>query len=265
MSDSKPVLIERLGAVTEIVLNRPARLNALDQSMLAGLQAAVAEIAADPEVRAVVLRGAGDAFMAGGDIASFAAALSLPPDERDARFAEFLKTAQDFALAFARLPVPVVAALQGAVAGFGVSLMAGADLALAAEGTIFTTAYRQIGLTPDGGMSWLLPRLVGHRRAMELMLLADRFEAATALSIGLVNRVVPADRLVDEARGLAMRIAAGPAGAQRRLKALMAASAENGLAAQLDVEAMSFVASAGEADFAEGVAAFFAKRKPVFG
>ncbi|WP_445679114.1 enoyl-CoA hydratase/isomerase family protein [Radicibacter daui] len=265
MSDSKPVLIERLGAVTEIVLNRPARLNALDQTMLAGLQAAVAEITADNAVRAVVLRGAGDAFMAGGDIASFAAALNLPAEERDERFTGFLKAAQDFALAFARLPVPVVAALHGAVAGFGVSLMAGADLALAAEGTVLTTAYRQIGLTPDGGMSWLLPRLVGHRRAMELLLLADRFDAATALSIGLVNRVVPADRLVDEAHGLAMRIAAGPAGAQRRLKALMAQSAENGLAAQLDAEAGSFVALAGEADFAEGVAAFLAKRKPVFG
>jgi 2-(1,2-epoxy-1,2-dihydrophenyl)acetyl-CoA isomerase len=232
--------------------------------MLAGLQAAVADISGDDSVRAVVLRGAGDAFMAGGDIGSFAAALSLPAAEREERFQGFLKVAQDFALAFARLPVPVVVAVHGAVAGFGISLMAGADLALAAEGTVFTTAYRQIGLTPDGGMSWLLPRLVGPRRAMELMLLADRFDAANAHSMGLVNRVVSPQTLVEEARTLAARIAAGPAGAQRRLKALMGQSAANGLEAQLEAEAAAFVACAGEVNFAEGVSAFLEKRKPAF-
>jgi 2-(1,2-epoxy-1,2-dihydrophenyl)acetyl-CoA isomerase len=139
-----------------------------------------------------------------------------------------------------------------------------ADLALAAEDAVFTSGYIHLGTSPDGGMTAMLARIVGLKRAAELMLLGDRFDAGRALELGLVNRVVPADALASEAAGLAARLAAGPTYAYGRTKALLQATLGDAFDAQLRRETESFAACAATADFAEGVRAFLEKRRPVF-
>jgi 2-(1,2-epoxy-1,2-dihydrophenyl)acetyl-CoA isomerase len=162
------------------------------------------------------------------------------------------------------MPKPVVAAVQGAAAGFGLSLMLAADLALVAEDTVFTSGYIHLGTSPDGGMTATLPRVVGLKWAAELMLLGDRFDARRALELGLVNRLVPADALAAEAAALAARLAAGPTHAYGRTKALLQATLGDAFDAQLRRETESFAACAATADFVEGVRAFVEKRRAVF-
>jgi 2-(1,2-epoxy-1,2-dihydrophenyl)acetyl-CoA isomerase len=164
----------------------------------------------------------------------------------------------------AAAPQIVVASLQGAVAGAGVSLALNADLALAADDASLNLAYARIGTSPDCGASWALPRLVGVRRALAIALLSETIGAAEALQLGLVNRVVPAASLEAESAALAARLAAGPAIAQGHIKRLMRDSFDHGFAAQLAREAAAFLACSATDDFAAGVAAFFAKRKPEF-
>jgi len=154
--------------------------------------------------------------------------------------------------------------VQGAAAGVGLSLVLAADLALAAEDTVFTSGYIHLGTSPDGGMTATLPHIVGIKHAAELMLLGDRFDAQRALALGLINRVVPADALASEATELAARLAAGPTHAYGRTKALLQATLGDGFDAQLRRETESFAACAATEDFAEGVRAFLEKRRPVF-
>jgi 2-(1,2-epoxy-1,2-dihydrophenyl)acetyl-CoA isomerase len=162
------------------------------------------------------------------------------------------------------MPKPIVAAVQGAAAGFGLSLVLAADLALAAADAVFTSGYIHLGTSPDGGMTATLPHIVGLKHAAELMLLGDRFDAERALALGLVNGVVPADALDAEAAALAARLAAGPTQAYARTKGLLQATMGDGFDAQLRRETESFAASAATEDFAEGVRAFLEKRRPVF-
>ena len=154
------------------------------------------------------------------------------------------------------MPKPVVAAVQGAAAGFGLSLVLAADLALAAEDAVFTSGYIHLGTSPDGGMTATLARVVGLKQAAELMLLGDRFDARRALELGLVNRVVPADALAAEAAALAERLAAGPTHAYGRTKALLQATLGDAFDAQLRRETESFAACAATEDFAEGCGPF---------
>jgi 2-(1,2-epoxy-1,2-dihydrophenyl)acetyl-CoA isomerase len=154
--------------------------------------------------------------------------------------------------------------VQGAVAGFGLSLMCACDLALAADDAYFTAAYRHIGLTPDGGLSFALPRLVGSKKAMEILLLGERFGADEALRLGLVNRVLPAADLERETAAFAAALAAGPVLATRNGKRLLRQSLSQPLSVQLDAEAASFSACAASGDFVEGVRAFLEKRPPRF-
>jgi 2-(1,2-epoxy-1,2-dihydrophenyl)acetyl-CoA isomerase len=158
---------------------------------------------------------------------------------------------------------PVVAAVRGAVAGFGLSLMMSADLVIAAENAYFTLAYSKIALSPDGGATWSLPRHVGLKQAMEIALLGERFDAVRARELGLVNRVVALDQLDAEALKLATRLAAGPAAALARTKALLNQSFDHTLEAQLLAEQRCFAACAADPDFSEGLAAFFEKRSPI--
>src|SRR5688572_11397788 len=215
MSDS--VIDSVADGVATILLNRPAVMNALDATMIVQLRAACEKAEQDPSARAVVLRGAGPAFLAGGDVAYFHANLSRMPELVRQGGAEL----NDAILALRRAPKPVLASVHGTVAGAGVSLMAAADLALAAEGTKFMLAYSRIGASPDGGATYFLPRLIGSRRALELMLLSDAVEAQEALRIGLVNRVVGADRLAAETETIARRLAQGATRAFAETKRLM--------------------------------------------
>jgi 2-(1,2-epoxy-1,2-dihydrophenyl)acetyl-CoA isomerase len=258
------VIVRRHDGVFEIMLNRPEILNAVNRETIADLAAAVGEAGADDTAHTVLLRGAGTHFCAGGDITMFAELIRLTPAERQKALYEIVDTLHPLLVRMRHMPKPVVAAVQGAAAGFGLSLVLAADLALAAEDAVFTSGYIHLGTSPDGGMTASLPRIVGLKHAAELMLLGDRFDARRALELGLVNRVVPAEKLAAEAAALAARLAAGPTQAYGRTKALLQATLGDGFDAQLRRETENFAACAASEDFAEGVRAFLEKRAPVF-
>ncbi|MCC7325807.1 MAG: enoyl-CoA hydratase/isomerase family protein [Burkholderiales bacterium] len=262
---SSPLLVARDGPVATLTLNRPESLNALDYTLMDALVEAAADVAADDALRVVVLRGAGRHFMAGGDLNTFAGELAKPPERRNADFQAMIARLHAAIETFHRMPHPLVGGVHGAVAGFGLSLMNVCDLVIAADDAYFASAYRAIGLTPDGGGSWSLPRIVGMRRAMEIMLLGERFDAQAALAWGLVNRVVPADLLDTAVGAVAQSLADGPVLALRSAKRLLRESSGRSLSEQLAAEATSFGACAGTADFAEGIRAFLEKRQARFG
>jgi 2-(1,2-epoxy-1,2-dihydrophenyl)acetyl-CoA isomerase len=165
----------------------------------------------------------------------------------------------------AEMRAPVIASLNGAVAGAGLSLALACDFAIAADNAKFTLAYVNIGASCDLSGSWSLPRLVGLRKALEIALLGDRFDAAEALRLGLVNRVVPEAELESTALALAQRLASGPAQSIAQMKRLMRISFEHDLRGQLDAERAAFLRCAATQDFSEGLDAFLAKRAPKFG
>lgn len=258
------VTYEEQGGIATLTLNRAESLNALNLEMIDDLRTATARAAFDPAVRVVIVRGAGEHFMAGGDLKWFREQLAMPPQERQPRFEEMIAAVHASILNLKSMNKPVIAAVQGAVAGFGLSLMMACDLALAADSAYFTLAYSNIALSPDGGATWSLPRQVGLKQAMEIALLGDRFDAVRARELGLVNRVLPFAELDAETLKLARRLAAGPAEALARTKALLNQSLGNSLEAQLVAEQRSFAACGVHPDFSEGLAGFFEKRKPVY-
>ena len=261
---TETILLEVSEGVATVTLNRPEVLNALSDDMVAALVEVMTRVEADPAARCVVLRGAGDHFMAGGDVKGFHGRLAETPAERSAHFRAKIHKLHPAIVAMRRMPKPVVASLRGAAAGFGLSLALATDLAIAAEDAYFTLAYCLIGTSPDGGSSFHLPRIVGLRKAMEIALLGERFNAETAQRLGLVNWVVPSDDLEAETAKLAARLARGPGHALAETKALLNASFDNALEAQLALEVESFASCAATQDFAEGVTAFVEKRKPKF-
>jgi 2-(1,2-epoxy-1,2-dihydrophenyl)acetyl-CoA isomerase len=198
--------------------------------------------------------------MAGGDVSVFHSHLHELPElivhwGREMHFAF---------LALRRMGKPVLASVHGAVAGAGFSLMCAADLAIAAADTKFTLAYANIGASPDGGSTHFLPRLLGYRKAMELALLPERFDAETARSLGLVNWVVAGDKLAEETAKIAQRLASGPTKAYAEAKRLINQSLATTIETQMEEELQAFSRCARGADLKEGVTAFVEKRKPVF-
>lgn len=250
------------GGVCTITLNRPAALNALNQDLAIGLRDAVLAAEQDQSARCLVIRG-GQNFMAGGDVKWFDDLVrSHPPEQNRIEFERFAGDVHSVIVSLRRMPKPVVASVRGAAAGFGMSLMMACDLVIAADNAYFSLAYSLIGASPDGGSTFALPRIVGAKKAMEIALLSDRFDAATAERLGLVNRVVPAAALDDETARLAARLAGGPTAVYGRTKQLLNASLNSTLESQLQREAEAFAQSASEPAFAEGVRAFIEKRKP---
>jgi 2-(1,2-epoxy-1,2-dihydrophenyl)acetyl-CoA isomerase len=258
------VILRRQDAVLEIMLNRPEVLNAANRELIAEFAAAAAEAAEDRAARVVLLRGAGTHFCAGGDITIFGELIGLPPAERHQALYRIVDGLHPLLIRLRHMPKPVVAAVQGAAAGVGLSFVAAADLAIAAEDAIFATSYIHLGTSPDGGLTATLGRMVGLKQAAELMLLGDRFDAPRALQLGLVNRLVPAAALEEEAFALATRLADGPAHAYARTKALLQATLGDAFDAQLRRETESFAACAATEEFVEGVRAFLEKRRPNF-
>lgn len=259
-----PLVVERRGAVARLLLNRPRAMNAIDPAMAAQLRHATAELAEDQRIRCVVVAGAGEHFMAGGDIRHFAELLQLPPERRDAGFIALIDDVGAAVANLRHMPKPVVGAVRGAAAGFGFSLMCACDLVLASDTTVCKLAYCGLGASPDGGGSFTLPRILGERRARELALLDERIDAERALALGLVTRVLPDAALDDAVDDLAQNLAGQATAALGRTKALILAAADQDLAAHLEAERTSFLAAAASQDFAEAVAAFTAKRKPEF-
>src|SRR5579872_6810125 len=260
----KTILVRQEGGVCEVVLHRPESLNALNEAMIAELSEVVAAAASNPAIRCLLLKGSGAGFMAGGDIKMFHRRLAEPSTDRRQDFKKIVEGIHPLVSQLAELRVPVVAAVHGAVAGFGVSLTLLCDFVLAADDSFFTLAYVHLGTTPDGSSTFLLPRIVGLRRAKEIALLGDRIPAQEAVALGLAFKVTPRANLDAEAAVLAGRLAASPTHAYARTKALLHASFGNNLEEQLEAESSSFAACAVTEDFTEGVNAFLERRKPRF-
>jgi len=253
------VQVETHGAVALVRLNRPEHSNTLNLQMAMDLLAAAMTCARNPTVRAVVITGAGEHFCFGGDLRAVPSR-ELSLDDHIRELTTYLHAAISH---FVRMDAPVVAAVNGTAAGAGVGLVAMADLALAAHGSRFNLAYTGVGLSPDAGTSFLLPRIVGLKRAMELLLLNRTLSAEEALSWGLVNEVVADERLLERSLELAERLARGPATAYGATKRLIAHSL-GAFESQMVLESETIAAQAASADAVEGVAAFLDKRKPRF-
>jgi 2-(1,2-epoxy-1,2-dihydrophenyl)acetyl-CoA isomerase len=251
----------RVGYLT---LNRPEVRNALSDGIVIGLRDQLTAWERDAGVRAIVLRGAGDHFQSGGDVKRMGTVAGLAPAERRAQFEQRIHGLHPVMYLMRRLRKPIVASVQGAAAGAGMSLMMACDLVIAADSAFFTLAYIHIGTSPDGGSTYFLPRTVGMKKAMEIALLGERFDARTAQQWGLVNFIVPAAQLADETRKLAERLAFGPNHALGNTKLLLNGSLGNTLESQLQAEGVSFADCAASADWVEGVRAFAEKRKPQF-
>ncbi len=252
----------RSGRVLTITLDRPGVNNALDESAGRALASCLRE-SAGPDVGAVLLRASGRNFCVGGDLRSFAqgaGGLTGMPE----RVTATVVAAHEAILALADLEVPVVSALQGWVAGIGISLGCCADVVIAGETAQFRSAYTAIGFTPDGGLTWLLPRLVGPARAADFVLSNRVLSANEALAWGLVTRIAPDAELTRAAEDLAHTLAAGPAHAQAMALRLLRRERRDDLVRALTAEAEAVITQSASAEGQEGVAAFFDKRPPNF-
>ncbi|MFH9001967.1 enoyl-CoA hydratase-related protein [Streptomyces afghaniensis] len=248
------------GGLARITLRRAEAGNAIDLDLARGLLDA-ARACRRAAARAVLLTGEGKSFCVGGDLREFS---QLSGEALEKHLTAVTDALHDALRTFAAGDAPVVAAVQGAVAGAGLGLAAAADVTLAADDASFTAAYTGIGYSPDAGVSWFLPRLVGPKRALDLLLTNRRIPAAEAAAIGLVSRVVAPDRLAAEAARTAEALCGGPTAAFGVTRRLVAAGLTADLGPHLDREARALAAAAASDPGREGVAAFLAKRAPDF-
>ena len=256
------IAVSREGAVEWITLNRPDRLNALTATMSGEIEAAFGAAGGDQQVRCIVLTGEGRGFCAGQDLTEFEAAYRAG-DRPD--IAEHLRNSYHRMIpVLVRTPKPVIAAINGVAAGAGLSLALACDLRVASEEARFTQAFVKIGLIPDSGGSYLLPRAVGYPKALELSISGDLIDAKTALEIGLVSRVVPAVSFRDDVSALANKLAAMPTLAIAATKSLLQGSLARTLDEALEEEATAQAAMGQTHDHVEGVNAFAEKREPRF-
>lgn len=246
-------------SVATLTLNRPEVANTMDQAFGRDFHAAAVQVATDPAVRAVILTGAGKAFCFGGDLRGMMAG----SDNVEHYLRELTSNLHAGLSALARMDAPLIAAVNGTAAGAGVGLVLAADLAIAAQSAKVSLAYTGVGLTPDGATSFLLPRAVGHKRAMELLLTNRTLSAEECLQWGLVNQVVADEELLATAGKLAARLAAGPTQAFGATKRLMLASA-GGFETQLALESQTIATRGASAEGKEGIGAFLEKRKPSY-
>lgn len=248
------------GGVATITLDRPDAGNTVNVALARALMEAAIVCDEDPSIRCVVLTGAGKMFCAGGDLADFLAAGNDIP----ALLKELTAYLHMAVTRLAHMNKPLVTSVNGAAAGAGLSLAVLGDIVLAAASAKFALAYGNIGLSPDGGATWLLPRLIGLRRAQELCLTPRRLSADEAAAIGLISRVVPDAELAVETAALARTLAASAVRAVGRTRALLLSSFHTSLEAQLDLESRAIATSGRDGESREGVAAFVAKRSADF-
>ncbi|MGH2852923.1 MAG: enoyl-CoA hydratase/isomerase family protein [Solirubrobacteraceae bacterium] len=268
MSEKDPTALETVNLLTgpegvaTIELNRPQALNAWNKQLGLDLLAAMGHVGAEDSVRAVVIAGAGRAFSSGADLKDLG--VERTPDGRPDLYKTLTERYHPIMQAIRELPKPVVACVHGPAVGIGCSLALCCDLVLAAQSAYFLLAFVNIGLVPDGGSSLFVPTRVGMARATEMAMLGERIPAEQALQWGLINRVLPDERLREEAAALAGRLASGPtrsyAGAKRQLNSWLYTR----MAEQLELEAQLQQEMAGSEDFIEGATAFVEKRPPRF-
>jgi 2-(1,2-epoxy-1,2-dihydrophenyl)acetyl-CoA isomerase len=256
------VLAEVKDGIGWLTLNRPESLNALSFEMTDLLIKHTAEFEKDAKVRCVVIRGAGTHFMAGGDIKGFHKSLTENKAAHLAGFEMRVVKAHQTIYQIRRMQKPVLASVQGAAAGFGLSLILNCDLAIAADDAFFTLAYRHIGLSADGGATYFLPRIVGERKALEIALLGERFSAEEAKANNILNWIVPKAELAAEK--MARKLADGPTYALGVAKRLIRTSFDNSWDEHSHREAEGLAACAATEDHFEGLNAFLEKRKAAF-
>lgn len=255
--DTGTLLHWREGAVAHVRFNRPAALNAVDVAMTCALRAACVQVAADPAVRVLVISGEGRAFQAGGDVAAMAA-------DPLATGRELIEQMHGAIRSMNAMQCPVLALVQGAAAGAAIGILSACDLVIAADDARFTLAFPALGASADSSSTWGLPRWVGLRRALRFALLGETWTAAQALQAGLVSEVVPVADLAAVGAQWSERIALSAPLALGAVKRLLRESLDHTLDEHLDAEARAFMACAATEDFAEGTAAFLARRRAVF-
>ena len=251
-------------AVAWIRLEQPDRLNPIGSAARAQLDQALKQAERDDAVRCLVLIGSGRAFSAGADVAEMSspgAGMRTPEDVGGVLREQYLPMLQRIRT----MPKPVICGMNGLAAGIGASFAMACDIRIAAEDAYFSEAFANLGLGPDGGVSWMLPRFLGRGRALEMFYTADRLTAADAERFGLVNRVVPKDQVEEECRRLAARLAAGSTGAMAAAKRAVNHAEGSTFEEAMEFESYLQEARAASPDFAEGVGAFLEKRKPRFG
>lgn len=247
------------GGVLTLTLNRPESYNACNEQMTTELQAALKDAERDAAVRAIILTGAGKAFCSGQDLKDAPASggrRSLA-DSLERRYNPIIRK-------LATMPKPIIAAINGIAAGAGCSLALACDMKIAAAGTSLLQAFVNIGLVPDSGSSFFLARAAGYSRAFEIASLGEKLPVERAAELGLINRVVAAESLMDEARALAERYAAGPTRAYGYIKKMLHRAEHSSLDEMLDYEVFMQEAAGRTSDYQEGVAAFVEKRRPAF-
>jgi len=256
---SNPVQLTVDNHIARIHFNRPECLNAVDVATSQGVLVAAQQLQSEPSVRVIVLSGEGRSFMAGGDLAFFRSA-----DDRAAAAHEVINPMHAGLKLLASLPQPIISSVQGPIAGAGMSIALFADFVIAADNTVFNSAYINVANNADCSGSWSLPRLVGSRKAMEILLLSNNIDAEQALALNLVTQVVPLAELAAATETLAKKLALKAPLAAASIKQLVRSSFENSLARQLELEESLFAQNASSNDFREALDAFFEKRKPEY-
>ena len=256
------IQLEMRDSVCVLTLNRPDRLNALTVEVAKDFKAAIAE-AIERGARAIVLTGAGRAFSAGGDLREMQE-IAKKDGRAEAFFDEPLRLLNEAIVLIRETPVPFIAAVNGVASGGGCNLALACDLVIAAESARFNQAFIKIGLTPDCGGTFMLPRLVGWKRATELLFTGELVSAKAAAEMGMINSVSPDDELMSRAMAMADKLAQAPTAAIAEIKKLLEASATNDLRSHLDLERETQIESGKTKDFVEGVSAFLEKRPPRF-
>jgi 2-(1,2-epoxy-1,2-dihydrophenyl)acetyl-CoA isomerase len=261
MTTPEFIIVEKIGSVSKVTLNRPDVLNSFNAQMARELRGAVDDARADKTVRAVLITGAGRAFCAGQDLSDVPASTEGAPADLGLHLRG---TYNALIKSIRKLELPVVCAVNGVAAGAGANLAIACDIVLASENASFIQSFAKVGLIPDSGGTFFLPRIVGLPRATALMMTADKIDARRAYEIGMVYRVCAPETLQDDAMGLAAHLAAMPTRGLALTKRALNASLTNDLDAQLELEA-DLQSEAGRThDFAEGVNSFLEKRKPNF-
>lgn len=264
MDEQAELLTEVAGGVARMTFNRPEVRNALSPQMVIDIGTFLAECEQRDDVRCIVMTGAGDHFMAGGDVKGFTGALQAEPAVRAPDFERRARSAMAIFTLLERMPKPVVARVRGAVAGASVGWVAASDFVIADDTALFLVAHIALGTSPDGAVTWHLPRSVGLRKAKEMCLLGDRLSALDARDAGLVNKVVAPAELDATVEALVQRLANGPTFAIGATKLLLNQASANSQARQMELEASSFAACSTTGDFEEGIRAFVEKRTARF-
>ncbi len=259
----EPVVMEMHDHICLVRLHKPETRNALDVEMASALASTLENVRSDQSIRAVLLTG-GQHFMAGGDIRYFAQHMHQEEQEWSDTVTSLIADAHRSITAISNMEKPVLASVDGAAAGYGLSLAMACDFVVCSRTAVMTLAYVHIGASPDGGSTFALPRLVGMRRATQIAMLGDRFSADDALAWGLVNEVVDPEGLEEASWRWASRLSQLPTRAIGRTKMLLRQSLDHSLTDQLDAEMRQFATTSTEPDFREGVTAFLEKRRPDF-